>query len=105
MTMRAVLRAVLAFSILAPAAAERREVFFGAFQNKLAKEWKFVGGQWLVREGCLEQTDPGPADPKKAILIIGRQDDYASDVVITAKLRLHGQFRDGQSRAGISVCC
>jgi beta-mannosidase len=96
--------AVLALSSVTVASAERRQIFSDTFQNELAKEWKFVGGKWAVREGRLEQTDPGPADPKKAILVIGNEDDASIDVVITAKLRFDRLTRDQKSRAGISVC-
>jgi hypothetical protein len=90
----ALLLAVLAWSTLAAVSAERRQIFSGTFDNKLAKEWKFVGGKWAVREGRLEQTDPGLADPKKAILMVGNEDDDSTDVVITAKLRIDWQNRD-----------
>jgi beta-mannosidase len=103
-TIRTLLLAVLALSSIAVASAEANPVYSGNFQNKLAKEWKFVGGKWAVREGRLEQTDAGPDDPKKAILMIGKENENAMDVVITAKMRVDGQSRDPKSRFGISVC-
>ena len=104
MTFRAVLLVVLMLPGVVRASAERRQVFSCTFQDKPAKEWKFVGGKWAVREGCLEQTDPGPADPKKAILMAGEEEDDSTEVVVTAKLRFEGETRDPKSRAGISVC-
>jgi beta-mannosidase len=105
MTCRTLLLAILALSSAAAASAERRQIFSCTFQDKLAKEWKFVGGKWAVKKGYLEQTDPGPADPKKAILMVRTGVNDSSAVVITAKLRFDGATRDPKSRAGISVCC
>ncbi len=63
-----------------------------------------IGGQWKVEAGCLKQTQPKPADPTKAILVTGDQEELSSEVVVVAKLRLDS-WKDGESaRAGISVC-
>ncbi|HEV7927125.1 MAG TPA: glycoside hydrolase family 2 protein [Verrucomicrobiae bacterium] len=104
MIFRTLLLALLIFSGIATASAQRRQIFSGTFQNKLAKEWKFVGGEWAVKDGRLEQTDSGPTDPKKAILMVGNEDEDSMNVVMTAKLRLNGVTRDPKSRVGISVC-
>jgi hypothetical protein len=103
-TIRTLLLALLVFSGLATASAQRWQIFSGAFQNKLAKEWKLVGGVWAVKFGRLEQTDSGPGDTKKAILMVGNEDEDSTDVVITARLRLDGVTRDPRSRVGISIC-
>src|ERR1700733_11211363 len=104
MTFRFLLLAALVLPCLTSYAEERRQVFSCNFQDKLAKEWKFVGGEWAVREGRLEQTDPGPADPKKAILMVGNEIDDTSVILITAKLRVDGETGNPKSRVGISVC-
>jgi beta-mannosidase len=104
MTFRTLLLAALVLRSLTSSAAERSQVFSCTFQNKLAKEWKFVGGNWALREGRLDQTDPGPADPKKAILMVGNEIDDSSIMLITAKLRMVGETRNPKSRVGISVC-
>ena len=63
-----------------------------------------VSGKWEVQAGCLQQTDPGPADPKKAIMVIGDSAEVSNDVVVTAKLRLDFIDDDIKSRAGLGVC-
>jgi len=81
-----------------------KEVFSCDFKTALAEQWRLVGGKWKLDDGCLKQTDPKPADPTKAIVVIGDGDDVSSDVTIIAKLRLDS-WKDGDwARAGISVC-
>jgi len=81
-----------------------KEVFSCDFKTKLARPWKMVGGKWVLKDGHLKQTDPRPADPTKAIIVIGEGCDVSSDVSVIARLRLDS-WKDGQwARAGISVC-
>ena len=86
------------------AAAEEKALFSCDFNTELAKEWKLIGGKWELNNGCLKQTDPRPADPTKAVIVVGDRDDVSNEVVIAAKLRLDS-WKDGEwARAGISVC-
>ena len=101
---------VLAGEVAAPGTARgkpkswEKEVFSCDFRAKLARPWKMVGGKWKREDGCLKQTDPRPADPTKAIIVIGDAGDMSSDVSIVARLRLDS-WKDGEwARAGISVC-
>lgn len=86
------------------AAADLKPLFVCDFQAALAKEWKMVGGQWKAEGGCLQQTQPKPADPTKAILVAGDREELSSEVVVVAKLRLDSWQEGEAARAGISVC-
>ncbi|MCL5097486.1 MAG: hypothetical protein M1608_08155, partial [Candidatus Omnitrophica bacterium] len=79
-------------------------VFAWDFTNGLSQPWETIGGRWEVRDGCLRQTDPGPDDPKKAIIVTGDAEDWSTDVVVTAKLRIDSWEGDSDSRVGICVC-
>jgi formylglycine-generating enzyme required for sulfatase activity len=95
---------VLAWCSPPSAASEEKPLFSCDFQTPLSKEWKTVGGTWVLRDGCFQQTDPCPADPTKAIVVIGDCDDISNDVTIIARLRLD-VWKDGEfARAGVSVC-
>ena len=83
----------------------QKEVYSCDFKTELSDQWKMIGGKWELKDGSLTQTDPQPADPTKAIIVIGESRKVVSrDVSILAKLRLDST-RDGDwARAGISVC-
>ncbi|MBL7044602.1 MAG: SUMF1/EgtB/PvdO family nonheme iron enzyme [Pirellulaceae bacterium] len=83
----------------------QEDVYSCDFGTELSKQWKTIGGTWERKDGSLTRTDPRPADPSKAIVIIGDNRAVVSrDVSIIAKLRLDSS-RDGDwARAGISVC-
>ena len=102
--------AVLADKVSAPDTAggkpknSRKEIFSCDFRTRPAGPWKMVGGKWVRKDGCLKQTDPKPADPTKAIVVVGDGGDVSSDVSVIARLRLDS-WKDGEwARAGISVC-
>ncbi|KKK72876.1 hypothetical protein LCGC14_2899490, partial [marine sediment metagenome] len=103
----AVLAAVLAEDAAAVGKPKisRKEVFSCEFKTELSKQWTTVGGKWERQDGYLKQLDPRPADPTKAILVLGdNSDDVSHDVSVVAKLRLDA-WKDGEwARAGISVC-
>jgi len=86
---------VVAASNPPPVASAERKIFSCDFKTELAKEWKLVGGKWELKDGCLKQTDPKPADPTKAIVVVGDGDDVSSDVTVVARLRLDS-WKDGQ---------
>ncbi len=69
-----------------------------------AREWKWIGGNWGLKEECLEQNGSGPADPKKAILILGKPEEVSTDVVVTAKVRIDSLAAGSDSRVGLTVC-
>jgi beta-mannosidase len=94
----------LLLSIVAAGSAAGGQLFSANFHDKLDAKWKFVGGTWAARDGYLDQTDSGPADPKKAILMIDGNQDSSMDLVITTKLRFNRAAHDTESRVGISVC-
>ena len=95
--------AVTASNLPLVASAERN-IFSCDFTTQLGEQWRLVGGNWELEDGCLKQTDPRPADPSKAIVVIGDGDDVSTDVTVVAKLRLDS-WKDGEwARAGISVC-
>jgi len=96
---------VVAASNLLPVASAEKNIFSCDFKTELAKQWRLVGGKWELNDGCLKQSDPKPADPTKAIIVVGDGgDDVSSDVTIVARLRLDS-WKDGPwARAGISVC-
>jgi formylglycine-generating enzyme required for sulfatase activity len=97
---------VLALALSHPAlpAAEETTLFSCDFKTGLAKEWKMVGGRWEVKDGCLKQTDPRPADPTKALIQVGDREEVSSDVVIVARLRLDSWKEGDWARAGLGVC-
>ena len=69
-----------------------------------AREWKWIGGNWGLKEERLQQNGSGPADPKKAILIFGKPEEVSTDVVITAKVRIDSWAAGSDSRVGLTVC-
>jgi len=81
-----------------------KQLYTCDFKAPLAREWKLVGGQRSVEAGWLKQTQPKPADPTKAILVLGDRDELSSEVVILAKLRLDSWKNGEGARAGLSVC-
>jgi beta-mannosidase len=87
----------------APATPGEPTIFSCDFTREPAREWNWVGGIWGVKDGCLTQTDPGPADPKKALLVLGSTEELSTDLVVTAKLRIDS-CAGGDSRVGITVC-
>ena len=105
-TLRTFLQIMAAFAIFSWAAAAPGEtvIYNCNFKQGLAREWKMVAGNWALADGCLTQTDASPADPKKAMVIVGTKDDLSSDVIVTAKLRINSWDGGSDSRAGISVC-
>ena len=96
--------AAFAMSPWAVEAAGGAVIFSCDFKQELSREWKILGGSWDIESGHLKQTDFGPADPKKAILVVGKTEDLSSEVVITAKLRIDSWEGGSDSRVGISVC-
>ena len=75
------------------------------FRTELSNQWKTIGGNWQPEDGFLKQTDPHPADPTKAVVLIGDgRDDLSSDVSILAKLRLDSTREGDWARVGVSVC-
>jgi len=97
---------MLALALASPhfAAAGEKALFSCDFNSDLAKEWRLIGGKWELKDGCLKQTDPKPADPTKAIIMAGDREDVSNELLIVAKLRLDS-WKDGEhARAGISVC-
>ncbi|NQT16447.1 MAG: hypothetical protein HQ582_27055, partial [Planctomycetes bacterium] len=83
----------------------QKEVYSCDFKTGLPGEWKTIGGTWQRNDGCLQQTDPRPADPTKVILVVGdNRDDASRDVSILAKLRLDSTRGGDWHRAGVSVC-
>ena len=96
--------AALALSQPCRLEAEDAVLFACDFSKLLAPEWRMVGGRWEVKDGCLQQTDPRPPDPTKAILVVGDREEISDEVVITARLRLDSWKEGDWARAGISVC-
>ena len=105
-TLRIFLQITAALAIFnwAMAASGETVIYHCNFKEGLGKEWKMVAGKWALADGCLTQTDAGPADPKKALVIVGKKDDLSSDIIVTARLRINSWDVGNDSRAGISVC-
>ena len=105
-TLRIFLQITAAFAIFSwTVAASGQAVIYNCdFKEGLGREWKMVAGNWALVDGCLTQTDAGPADPKKAMVIVGKKDDLSSDIIVTARLRINAWDAGSDSRAGISVC-
>ena len=105
-TLQTFLRKMAALAIFSWAASASGEpvIYNSNFKQGLGREWKMVAGNWALADGCLTQTDAGPADPKKAVIIVGKKDDLSSDIIVTAKLRINSWGSGTDSRAGISVC-
>lgn len=83
----------------------QRQVFSCNFKNELSKRWRMIGGRWELQDGYLRQLDPRPADPTKAILVMGDNcDELSHDISVLARLRLDA-WKDGDwARGGISAC-
>ena len=83
----------------------QKEVYSCDFKTELSDQWKMIGGKWKLNDGSFVQTDPRPADPTKAIIVIGDNRNVVSgDISISAKLRLDSTKDGDWARAGISVC-
>ena len=83
----------------------QKEVYSFDFQTELSDPWKMIGGKWERKNGCLTRTDPRPADPTKAIVVISdNPSDVSGDISILAKLRLDSVPEGALVRAGVSVC-
>src|SRR3989304_10233145 len=95
---------VLALSNWSVAAAEEKALFASNFDTELAQQWKMIGGNWELDEGCLKQTEPKPEDPTKAVLVVGDVDDVSSEMVSLARLRLDSWQDGGGAWAGGRVC-
>ena len=81
------------------------DVYSCDFKTELPNGWKTIGGNWELKDGSLKQTDPRPADPTKAILVIGdNRNGVSGDLSILAKLRLDSAKQGDWARVGISVC-
>ena len=79
----------------------RKEVYSCDFKTELSDQWKLIGGKWDLKDGSLTQTDPQPADPTKAIILIGDNRDVVSrELSILAKLRLDSTRDGDRARAG-----
>jgi beta-mannosidase len=74
------------------------------FEGQLAPEWKTVDGTWRLNGECLEQSDSGPADPKKLLFVKGGPAALSTNVVVTAKVRIDSWPAQSDSRLGITVC-
>jgi beta-mannosidase len=83
-------------------AASAAKEFSDDFHAGLSGRWKTIGGTWEVKDGILRQSDSGPADPKKAIVVEAGAEDSPDDVTVTARLRFDSTGRD--ARAGVGVC-
>ncbi len=79
-------------------------IFSCDFKGKLAPEWKVAGGKWELNGECLAQTDDGPADPKKALLLTGNPEALSTNVIVVAKVRIDSWPKQSDSRIGITVC-
>jgi formylglycine-generating enzyme required for sulfatase activity len=94
----------LAVSGLPLAGADETVLFSSDFQGGPGNDWKLIGGQWAVTKDGLQQTEPQPPDPTKAIMMVGEREAVSLDVTLLARLRLDS-WKEGQwARAGISVC-
>ncbi len=105
--MRRILAVILTAGAVLPglalASGQGRDLFSCDFNQPAAKEWKFVGGQWAVQDGCLK-SDRGPGDPNKALLILGPAEAVSADVLLTARIRIDSWREGDWARAGIGLC-
>jgi len=81
-----------------------RLAFACDFAKGLAREWRMIGGEWELKDGCLRMIDPASADPTKALVLVGEGHNVSSDVVIIARVRLDAWADDDWARAGVGVC-
>lgn len=99
----AVAVALLAACSVAGAGGTEPATYSSDFGQPLAAEWKLIGGHWQLDDGCLRQTDPGQDDPTKAVWMLGPHYEQATNVVLTAKLRIDAWMGGDYSRAGVSL--
>jgi beta-mannosidase len=93
---------VLAASRGARASPQGEALFSADFADGAAGEWRTIGGPWQVKDGIFSPADANVADPRKALVACGDERQLASEVVVTAKLRVDGGWKS-DSRAGIAV--
>jgi beta-mannosidase len=101
----AVLLLFILLACVARAVSAGDGVYRGDFRTQLPADWRTLGGKWEIKEGRLAQTHTGQDDPIKAIFVAISRHDAKSDLVITAKVRIDAMPKNGDGRAGISVCC